>query len=94
VSFVAGSDGRQVGAAAQRMTGPAPQVLLSPGGAAVSTLAIVEAGNFGPVCQITSIRGLRVYPPNQLLSLYVPHPDQACANTRVTTLKVFPLVSG
>jgi len=93
VSFVTGSTGQQVGAPAARETGPAAVIALAPGQSASSTLGIVEAGNFGPACQITGVLGLRVYPPNNTTALFVAHTDQGCANSGDVTLNVRPLIA-
>lgn len=94
VSFVAGPDGHQVGSPATRIVNPAPRVVLSPQQQATSTLAVVEAGNFGSSCQVTPVLGLRVYPPGQTSALFVAHADQGCANSQVQTLRVGPLQPG
>lgn len=91
VSFVAGANGHQVGNPAVRVAGSTPQVVLTPQRAAVATLAVVDAGNYGTACQLTPVLGFRVYPPDQTAALYVAHPDEACANTRYTTLRIGPL---
>jgi hypothetical protein len=91
VSFVAGADGHQVGSPAVRMAGPTPQVVLAPQRSAVASLAVVDAANYGPECQLTAVRGLRVYPPDQTAALFVPHADQACANSHYMTLRIGPL---
>lgn len=88
VSFVTGSGGRQVGASAARIPGPAPSVSLAPGSSAGAVLQITEATNFGSGCGLTPTAGLRIYPPDQLAAIYVPHPDQACSNTVDVTLHV------
>lgn len=88
VSFVTGSSGSQVGAAAARIPGSAPSVSLAPGGTASATLQITEANNYGSGCQVTPVSGLRVYPPDQTASLYVAHSDSACGNTSDVTLHV------
>lgn len=88
VSFVASQGGSQIGAPAARIPGSAPAVTIGPGLAAGATLQITEATNYGSACQVTQVSGLRVYPPNQTASLYVPHTDNACANTTDVTLHV------
>jgi hypothetical protein len=93
VSFVAGSNGHQVGAAASRLSGPTPPITLPPGQSTTATLGIVDAGNYPSSCQQTPVLGLRVYPPNQTTSLYVPHTDTACANTADVTLRIYPLAA-
>lgn len=91
VSFVAGSDGHQVGNPAERMAGPTPRIVLAPQRSAEAVLAVVDAGNYGTQCQLTPVLGLRVYPPDQTTALYVPSANQACANTHYTTLRIGPL---
>lgn len=73
VSYVAGDNGAQVGPAAE-MRGPrAPQVNLAPGAAAAATVQLVNVGNFDPAsCKPVPVRGLRVYPPGDTASLFVP----------------------
>ena len=90
VSFVAGTDGHQVGAPARRVSGPTPRVNLGPGQSADALLGIAEAGNFSN-CQQTPVLGLRVYPPDNTLALYVAHSDTGCANTSVVTLSIRPV---
>jgi hypothetical protein len=96
VSFVAGTDGHQVGAAALRPANLAPgdPVVVAPGASGYAPLAIADAANFpASSCQSTSVLGLRVYPPGQRTALYIHHPDQACANTQTPTLSVDPFFS-
>ena len=90
VSFVTGSQGRQVGAPAARQGTPAV-VSLAPGASAEALLQVAEAGNFAP-CTTTSVRGLRVYPPNQRDAVFVPMPTKACAQTSAQQLTVRPVV--
>jgi hypothetical protein len=79
VSWVAGADGHQVGAAAQRQTdnsGNAQQtVTLAPGALASAPLDIVDAAVIPPAeCKPVPVRGLRVYPPGQTAALFLPLP--------------------
>jgi hypothetical protein len=90
VSFVAGSDGHQVGAPAMRVPSATPAIPLSPGASAYALLGVGEAVNFAN-CQPTPVLGLRVYPPDSLTALYVPHSDTGCANTSVVTLSIHGL---
>ena len=94
VSFVAGSDGHQVGRPLTRVPGNALRVVLHPGQSASSTLGIVDAKNYPPSCGWTAVVGLRVYPPDQTAALFVPHNDVACSSTKDVTLKVEPLGAG
>lgn len=73
VSYVAGDDGHQVGPAAE-MDGPrTAQVNLAPGKAAVAQLRLVNVHNFDDAaCKPVAVRGVRVYPPGDTASLFVP----------------------
>lgn len=89
VSYVAFA-GTQVGAPAQRVSGPEPLVSLAPGASATATLAMVDAGNFGSSCGLTPTRGLRVYPPNQTAALFVSQAGQGCKDASFITLYIHP----
>jgi hypothetical protein len=73
VSYVAGDDGHQVGPAAE-MDGPRnPQVNLAPGKAASAQLRMPNVRNFDEAaCKPVAVRGVRVYPPGDTASLFVP----------------------
>jgi uncharacterized protein DUF4232 len=73
VSYVAGDDGHQVGPAAE-MDGPrTAQVNLAPGKAASAQLRLVNVRNFDEAaCRPVAVRGVRVYPPGDTASLFVP----------------------
>lgn len=88
VSFVSSPTGPQVGAPARRIPGSSPALTLAPGSSAGAALQITEPTNYGTGCRVTAVSGLRVYPPNQTVSLYVAHSDHACANTADVTLHV------
>jgi hypothetical protein len=77
VSWVAGADGHQVGAAAQRQannSGNAEQtVTLAPGALASAPLDIVDAAVIPPAeCKPVPVLGLRVYPPGEKAALFLP----------------------
>ena len=79
VSWVAGADGHQVGAAAERQpdnSGSAEQtVTLAPGALASAPLDIVDAAVIPTSeCKPVSVRGLRVYPPGETAALFLPLP--------------------
>jgi hypothetical protein len=82
VSYVAGEDGHQVGPAAT-MSGPrGGEVQLAPGKSAGAALKLVNVQNYDTaVCKPTAVRGLRVYPPGDTSSLYVPREGTGCAGT-------------
>jgi len=82
VSWVAGADGHQVGAAAARQadsTGDAEQtVTLAPGALASAPLDIVDAAAFSrSQCKPVPVRGLRVYPPGENAALFLSLPTEA-----------------
>lgn len=82
VSYVAGDDGTQVGSAAEMVGERGPQVVLAPGGTAAAPVQLVQVANFdAAVCRPQPVRGLRVYPPGDTASLFVPAPGTGCAGT-------------
>ena len=77
VSWVAGSDGHQVGAAATRLAdptgGPEGTVTLAPGGIASAPLDIVDAAVFPKAsCKPVPVQGLRIYAPGQTAAMFIP----------------------
>lgn len=81
VSFVGGDDGHQIGRPADRAGTKGPAITLSPGAQAWAPLASPHAENYDPTtCQPEEARGLRVYPPQEYDSLFVPLAETACAN--------------
>jgi Protein of unknown function (DUF4232) len=82
VSFVAGDDGHQVGPAAYRNGEKGPVITLKPGESANADLGFVQVMNYDPaVCKPTEVRGLRIYPPHDYDSAFVPNPGTGCAGT-------------
>jgi hypothetical protein len=80
VSFVAGDDGHQVGEAAVRVEPKGSPVTLKPGDTANSAVGFVNIGLFdAATCQPTAVRGLRVYPPHERSSEFVPFETTGCA---------------
>lgn len=82
VSWVAGADGHQVGAAAVRQADPTGSaertVTLAPGAVASAPLDIVDAAVFSrSQCKPVPVRGLRVYPPGQRAALFLPLPTES-----------------
>lgn len=82
VSYIAGEDGHQVGAAAFRTGSKGPAVELSPGQRASALLKLANVANFDAAsCEPTAARGLRVYPPHAYDSVFVPMTDATgCAS--------------
>ena len=80
VSYVAGDDGHQVGPAAYRTGSKGPVITLKPGDSAFAPVGFVQVANYDPaVCKPTEVRGLRVYPPHDYDSAFVPDPGTGCA---------------
>ncbi|HEU5473243.1 MAG TPA: DUF4232 domain-containing protein [Actinophytocola sp.] len=82
VSYVTGDDGHQVGPAAFRVGSKGAAVALAPGVTANAPVGFIQVRNFDPaVCRPTPVRGLRVYPPHETASLFVPMDGLGCAGT-------------
>lgn len=96
VSYVSGDNGAQVGAPAQRDGGIGPQVVLAPGATASAIVTRVDVGVFDPgSCRPTPVRGLRVYPPDERSSIFVPLDGTGCAgNPPEAQLHVQTIKSG
>jgi uncharacterized protein DUF4232 len=95
VSYVTGSGGTTVGAAAMRdAVSPVALVTLAPGHSAHATLIEVDSLNYpSDSCQLTAAAGLRIYPPNQTAALFIPQSTQACGNPNDNVLQVGPVVA-
>jgi hypothetical protein len=88
VSFVAGDKGVQVGFAATRQPrADGHKVTIPPGGYAISPLRITSTGPLEP-CKPVSVRGLRVYAPDDTGSAFVPMAQQACSAAKQSQLAV------
>lgn len=98
VSFVKAPGGAQVGSAAARAsTQPPANVSLAPGAAAHATLQIVDAANFPlAACKITSVKTLKVFPPNNTVAVYLTLATKTCASTApdVRVLDIQTVASG
>jgi uncharacterized protein DUF4232 len=82
VSYVAGSDGHQVGPAAFRDGAKGAPISLKPGMTVYAPVGFVQVRNYdAAACHPTSVRGLRVYPPHEYSSMYVPAPGTGCASS-------------
>lgn len=95
VSLVTGDSGQQLGAAAAREGSPA-LVRLGPGASAYADLSVAQAGDYDSAqCQPQAAKGLRVYPPDQTASAFVPADGlTGCASSSVVLLVVDPVVAG
>jgi hypothetical protein len=96
VSYVTGDDGRQVGPAAERQGTKQPPVTLKPGDHANVTIGFRDVGAFDEAaCQPTQTRGLRVYPPHEYKSMFVPADGLGCAGkdlpeSQLTVTSILP----
>lgn len=97
VSYVTGDNGQQVGAPAVRNGKIGSQVNLTPGAVASTVIHSVDTGVYDPgACQVTSVRGYRVYAPDDTASKFIALPAgvQACANAADTGLGVVTIRPG
>lgn len=98
MSFVtaAGSDGQQIGAAAQRNPGFGNlSVRLPADGVAHAWLQVAQAGNYpASACQPVTAHWLRVFPPGDTVARYVDVSFSACASASTPLLTVTPVRSG
>ncbi len=55
---------------------------LAPKGVASADLASANVGNYDPAaCKPVPVKGLRVYPPEEAASVFVPAEGTGCAGT-------------
>jgi hypothetical protein len=81
--------GHQLGSPASRLPSPTKTVTLGAEDSAIATLRVVEAGNFpNAACHPVNAAGVRVYPPDERVSKFVPFPFQACAYSKSVVLGV------
>ncbi|MFC9834144.1 DUF4232 domain-containing protein [Rhodococcus sp. NPDC127530] len=92
VSYVAGPDGPQVGAAAERDGGTETPVTVAPGARATAAVRATVVQNYpAETCGPTPVAGFRVYPPNDTGSVFVPYATTGCSQTGVKQLSVQPV---
>lgn len=96
VSYVSGDNGNQVGPAAERDGVKGAAVSLPHGGVASAQLGMVRVLNYDPsACHPTPIKGLRVYPPGETASVFVPFRGTGCSsNPPGPQLRVKTIQSG
>ncbi len=93
VSFVRGEKGLQTGDPARRTGDPKRVVSLRPGGVAHAVLDTVSP-DVSPGCRKVSVRGFRVYPPNETAAVFVPAPQQACSAHGKSVPSITPVKPG
>lgn len=86
VSYVAGDDGHQVGTAAYRDGSKGAPITLQNGSTAYAAVGFTNVQNYDPAdCKPTAVRGLRVYPPQETHSMFVPAEGTGCANENLAS---------
>lgn len=93
VSFTTSPNGDPIGAPAVRDT-PKPTVTLGINEKASATLRITSAENYYERCKIVPVAGLRIYPPDNRDSLFLPWNEKACANADIDLLEISSVVPG
>ncbi len=86
--------GRQLGAAADRDSGSAPDLRLESPRSAVATVLVTQAANYAPACTIVESAGWRVYLPDQFDAVTVPARLSACVEGSIHLLRVRPFAVG
>ena len=96
VSWVAGDHGTQVGDPFQRGgTHKKVTVTLKPGRAAHTNLQMPNAANYDPAkCKPVTVRGLRVYPPDETAAVFVKLPSTECSVKGVNIDTVWAISAG
>ena len=95
VSWVAGDDGHQVNVPFARTGAAKSTVTLAAGAVAHATLATHDVGFYDVAqCKPVSVRGLRVYPPDETKSIFVPLATKACSVNGVNNGTVAPIAKG
>jgi len=95
VSWVAGDDGHQVNVPFARTGAAKSTVTLAAGAVAHATLATHDVGFYDVAqCKPVSVRGLRVYPPDETKSIFVALATKACSASGVNKGTVSPIAKG
>jgi hypothetical protein len=96
VSLTTGPPYTQIGLAAKRTAASAPvkRVTLAPAATANALLQIVDALNYPSAsCRPTKATALKIYPPNQIVPVYLPNTSNGCAKS-VQILYIGPVQPG
>jgi hypothetical protein len=97
VSYAAAPDGPPVGAPAARDGASGAPVLLEPGAHGSALVLATNVHNYPAAqCNPVPVPGIRVYPPNDTESLYLPYSGTACSlpEPETTQLRVHAVVAG
>jgi Protein of unknown function (DUF4232) len=80
VSYVTGDNGQQVGLPADRSGDLAAAVTLRPGASTNAGLVLTNPDPYpADQCKQVTVRGLRVYPPNETAALFLPASGASCS---------------
>ena len=80
VSYVTGDNGSQVGAPATRNGSIGSSITLAPNATASSVVTVTDVAVFDAnSCQPTSVRGFRVYAPDDTASMFIARDGTGCA---------------
>ena len=80
VSYVTGDNGSQVGQPAKRTGSEGGTVTLAPNAVASSVIIVTDVSVFdASSCNPTSVRGFRVYAPNDTASMFLARSGTGCA---------------
>lgn len=91
VSLIGDGNGRQIGAPAARSNARSNEVVLDTDESATATLTVEDAAA-SENCALVSGDGLRVTPPANTNSLFVPAADiQGCDNPDISSLAISPV---
>lgn len=94
ITMVGDGTGRQIGGTASREPISTDYITLKKGDSATSTVTVAQADAYdAATCNPTEADGLRVFPPANTNSIYVPVPDlKGCDNPDLSTLSVGPIL--
>jgi hypothetical protein len=95
VSFLSAA-GVQINDPAQRAGGPPTTVRLAPHQAAQADLLLVNVANYAgnPTCQPTLTAGVRVYPPDETVPVFVASAQQICQVNGTGVPQIYPVQTG
>jgi hypothetical protein len=94
VSFVAGGNGTQVNVPFTRTAGTKSTIKLTAGGKAYAPIQLVDYLNYPTAdCKPVTIRGYRVYPPDETAAVFVSAPQKVCSVKNKGVGRVQPIVA-
>jgi hypothetical protein len=95
VSWVTGDNGTQVNDPLERSAGTRKTITLASGGQAHAVIITHQALNYPTAtCKPVSIRGYRIYPPDETASIFVSQAGTQCSIKGVNLGQVLPIESG